>query len=505
MFLGENRMSNAKAEQADEKVAAFLAATQKLLIGGQWLTARSGQTIDVVDPATGRTMGRVAAGGSEDVNLAVEAAQRAFSSGAWPRTRGGERAILLNRLADAMEANGDELALLESLDTGNPINGIRHADLAMAINSLRYHAGWCTKIGGETPLAASDIPGFCYSLREPIGVVGLITPWNAPMTMAVNKMATALAAGCVCILKPAELAPLSAVRIGQLAVEVGFPDGVINIVTGYGDQAGQALVDHPGVRKISFTGSVRIGEAISRAAAKGSKRVTLEMGGKSPVIVFADADVPKAAASIAHELILKTGQFCAAGTLLLAHTSVLDSVVAEVAATFRRTKIGPGTEPGVQLGPVVSEKQLDRVMAYIKAGQDDGAVIITGGKRVAREGFFVEPTILTNVRPEMSVVRDEIFGPVLCAMPFDDTDDLDRIIAMANDTPYGLSAKIWTRNIGLAVRVARAIQAGAIFINGGGGDGVLPFGGYKQSGLGREGGVEGVHSFTEVKSVYVGL
>ncbi|MEI9886312.1 MAG: aldehyde dehydrogenase family protein [Rhizomicrobium sp.] len=484
---------------------SFVAKTHQLFIGGAWRPARSGETFEVIDPATGKVLSRAAAGGAADIDAAVAAARQAFQSGPWSKMRSAERTLLLNRLADAIAARIDEIALLESLDGGNPVKSVRHVDLAMAVASLRYHAGWSTKLAGETPLAASGVAGFSYTLREPIGVAGLITPWNAPFLMAVNKLSAALAAGCTCVLKPAELAPLTALLLGEIVAEVGFPAGVVNIVTGLGNVAGQALVDHPDVNKISFTGSTRVGKSILQGAAGNMKRVTLELGGKSPVIVFADADLARAGAAIANEIFFKTGQFCAAGTRLFVHSKAFDAVVADIAARARKIKVGPGTAPDTDMGPIISQKQLDRVTGYIAAGSSQGAEIVTGGKRIAGDGYFVQPTILANTRAGMSVVEDEIFGPVLCAMPFGNEDELEALAAMANNTSYGLAAKVWTRDLGTAHQMARKLQAGSIIVNGGGGEGPLPFGGYKQSGLGRENGREGVLSYTEIKSVSMGF
>jgi phenylacetaldehyde dehydrogenase len=419
--------------------------------------------------------------------------------------RSQERAALLDRFADLVEANADSIALLESMDVGNPVGVLRHVDVAGAVDMIREAAGWANKIMGDVPLYGADAPGFAYTMREPVGVAGLITPWNAPFFLAVNKIASALAAGCTCVLKPAELAPLSAIRIAELIEEAGFPAGVFNMVTGFGQTAGQALADHPDVNKISFTGSTRVGKSILAAAGVNIKRVTLELGGKSPVIVFADADLERATQGIATEMIFKTGQFCAAGMRLYVQKKVFDKAVSDIAARAKKVKVGPGFEPDTEMGPIISEKQIDRVMSYIGAGSSKGAELVAGGHRLAREGYFVEPTVLAHTRADMSVVQDEIFGPVLCAMPFGDADEIDRIAAVANDTSYGLAAKIWTRDLASAHRLARKIQAGTITINGGGGEGPLPFGGYKQSGLGREFGREGVLTYTEVKSVSIGF
>jgi phenylacetaldehyde dehydrogenase len=494
-------VASARVESA---TSSFLNRQHQLLIDGKWAPALSGELLEVFDPATARVLARIAAGGAADIDAAVKAARRAFCSPPWAKMRAAERSRLLYRLADAVESNADELAWLESLDGGNPLRSVRHVDIAMAIESLRTSASLADKITGETQLSAPQGEGFGYFLREPIGVAGLITPWNAPFLMAVNKIGPALAVGCTAVLKPAELAPLTALRLGELICELGFPDGVVNIVTGVGSLAGQALADHPDVNKISFTGSTRVGRSILAAAATNMKRVTLELGGKSPIIVMPDADLDRAAIAIGDEICFKSGQFCAAGTRLFVHQGVHDHLIGAIAARMNGIKVGPGTAPGTQMGPVISEKQLERVLGYIAAGGSQGAELVTGGRRVDREGYFVQPTLMIRASPDMSLMRDEVFGPVLGATAFADANDLDQIAAMSNDTQYGLAAKIWTRDLRSAHQLARKLQAGLVTINGGGGDGRLPFGGFKQSGLGREGGREGAMSFTEIKSVSIG-
>ncbi len=485
--------------------SGFLSRRHQLFIDGKWVPAQSAETLTVLDPSTGKPLAEVAAGDRADVDLAVRAARGAFQSGPWPSMSHAERGRRISRLADLIERDADEIALLESLDGGNPLRSTRHVDVAMAIESLRYNAGWTTKLTGETALASPQSRSFSYTLREPIGVVGAITPWNAPFLMAVNKIAPALAAGCTVVLKPAELAPLTALRLGQLLEELELPPGVVNIVTGYGATAGQALVDHPDVNKISFTGSTRVGKSILAGAAVNMKRVTLELGGKSPVVIFPDADLEAATQATSQTIFFKTGQFCAAGTRLFAHRKVFDRVVQGFADRARRVKVGPGIAPDSDMGPIISQKQLDRVIGYIGAGASDGAEVVTGGQRIEREGFFVQPTLLANVRPSMSVFQDEIFGPVLCAMPFAEASELEELARLANDTSYGLAANIWTRDLAAAHGLARRIQAGTITINGGGREQPLPFGGYKQSGLGREGGREGIEAYTEIKTVAIGL
>jgi phenylacetaldehyde dehydrogenase len=496
--------ANIAPDRTEITTAAFLARPHQLLIGGKWVTAANGATVDVINPSTGKVLTTVAAGSAGDIDTAVRAARRAFSSGSWAKLRAVERARLIYKLADAVEAHAEEIAWLESLDGGNPVRSVRHVDIAMSIDSLRMSASLADKITGETPLSAPQGEGFAYFLREPIGVAGLITPWNAPFLMAVNKIGPALAVGCTVVHKPAELAPLTALRLGELICELGFPDGVVNIVTGLGPVAGQALADHPDVNKISFTGSTRVGKSILSAAALNMKRVTLELGGKSPIIVFPDADLERAANVIGDEICFKTGQYCAAGTRLFVHRAVHDEVVERLTSRLRAVKVGAGTTPGVQMGPIISERQLERVLGYIAAGGADGAQLATGGKRIERDGYFVEPTLLIGARSDMSIMRDEVFGPVLGVAAFPDAKDIDHIAAMANDTQYGLAAKIWTTDLRSAHQLARKLQAGVVTINGGGGDGRMPFGGFKQSGIGREGGREGAMSFTEIKSISMG-
>jgi phenylacetaldehyde dehydrogenase len=491
--------------QLDALRAGFLARAHRLFIDGRWVAAQSGQTFDVLDPSTGTRIAQAAAGEAADIDAAVKAARAALESGPWSRLAHTERAKLIFKLADLVERQADEIALIESLDGGNPLRSTRNVDVNMAVESLRYNAGWATKLAGETALSLPRSASFTFTLREPIGVVGAITPWNAPFLMAVNKIGPALAAGCTVVLKPAELAPLSALRLAQLIEEARLPPGVVNVVTGYGHSAGQALVDHPDVNKISFTGSTRVGKSIVTGSAAHMKRVTLELGGKSPVVVFPDADIEAATQAISRTIFFKTGQFCMAGTRLFAHEKVFDEIARGFEDLAAKVKIGPGIAPDTEMGPIISQKQLDRVLGYIDAGKQQGAEVVTGGKRIERDGYFVQPTLLANVRPEMSVFQDEIFGPVLCATPFADASELGRLAQQANDTTYGLAANIWTRDVGNAIGLARRIKAGNITVNGGAREQSMPLGGFKQSGIGREGGREGVEAYTELKIVTVGL
>ena len=493
------------AANPDALKATLRGKPQQLLIGGQWRAAASGQTLDVLDPATGEVFAQAAAGGAADIDQAVKAARKAFEQGPWRTTSPSERGRLLWKLSDAIEANAAELALLETLDNGMPLWLAQMWNLPKAIECLRYYAGWPMRLTGETLPVSTPGEYHTYTRREPVGVVGQIVAWNMPFGMAVGKIAPALAAGCTVVLKPAEQTPLSAIRLGQLIQEVGFPEGVVNIVTGTGESAGRPLVEHPDVDKIAFTGSTRVGRSILAAAGNNLKRVTLELGGKSPVIIFPDADLEAATAAAANGIFINTGQICAAGSRLFIHERIYDRVMEGVVGQARNLKVGPGVEPGTFMGPVVSSQQLERVTGYIRAGGEQGAEVVSGEQPLPGKGFFVRPTVLSNVRPEMSVMRDEIFGPVVCASRFDD-EELDDIARVANDTAYGLSAYIWTRNVSTAHKLASRIKAGSIAVNGGAGmDFTMPFGGFKQSGLGREHGREGMEAYTETKTVSITL
>src|SRR5215475_497715 len=448
----------------------FLGGKHQLFIGGRFVDAKAGRTFDTYDPSSGRVVAKVAAGEAADIDAAVTAARQAFESGPWSRMTGSERAKLMWKLAELIEAHRDELAELESLNNGKPIANIRNSDIPNSCEVLRYTAGWATKLTGET-----------LSLAQP------------------------LATGCTVVLKPAEQTPLTALRLARLIQEAGIPDGVINIVTGFGETAGAALAAHPGVDKIAFTGSAEVGRLIVQAAAGNLKKVSLELGGKSPVIVFPDADLNIAVPGAARAIFNNSGQVCAAGSRLYAHASVFDRLIEGVAQEAGKLKIGPGLDPGTQMGPLVSQEQLDRVAGYLAQGRSDGAKVVTGGSRVGNEGYFIAPTVLTETKPEMSVVREEIFGPVLCAMSFDD-NDLVRIAEEANRTTYGLAASVWTRNLGTAHKMARRLRAGSIGVNMHGTlDPAMPFGGYKQSGWGREKGKEVLDLYTEVKAVVMAL
>jgi phenylacetaldehyde dehydrogenase len=487
----------------ETRIASFLANCGRLLIDGQHVEAASGETFDVLDPATENVIARVARAGDRDVELAVSAARKAFDSGPWLRLSPAARARLISRLGDAIEEHADELALLETLDNGKPLSASRSGDIPVAVERLHYYSGWATKIDGISPTVSLPGDWHAYTLREPVGVAALIVPWNFPLTMAVSKIAPALAAGCTIILKPAEQTPLTALKLGELINKVGFPPGVVNILTGFGD-TGAALVRHPGVDKVSFTGSTAVGKEIVKAATGNLKRVTLELGGKSPVIVFPDADLEKAIDGISRFIFANAGQVCAAGSRLYAHQQVYDQVIEGVAAKAKALKVGAGVDPPTQMGPLISKEQLDRVQAYVESGLGEGATRLGGDGILPRKGYFISLSILADTTPDMRVRREEIFGPVLCAARFDD-DTLDQIATEANNSEYGLAAYVWTQNLSTAHKMAKRLKAGTVRINGGYMDSALPFGGYKQSGWGRENAQEGLEAYTEVKSVIVSL
>lgn len=502
-MTGAAIMETAAATPLD-RARAFAAQRHQLFIGGRWVDAAEGRRFDTYDPATTRKLGDIAEAGMADADAAVRAARSAMDSPEWSGMKPAARARLLNRLADALEANLDEFAALETLDNGMPVRDARFFHIPHAIETLRYNAGWATKLNGETIALSGMGDWHAYTLKEPVGVVAQIVPWNAPLAMAAAKIAPALAAGCAVILKPAEETSLTALRLAQLIAEIGFPDGAFNLLTGDGETAGAALTAHPGVDKVTFTGSTEVGRLILRAAAGNFKRVTLELGGKTPVIVLPDADPAKAIEGAARAIFTNAGQVCNAGSRLFVHERLHDEVVEGVARIAESIKLGSGLEADTQMGPVISAAQRDRVRSYVRQGVDAGAALRAGARDVQGDGYFVAPSVLTGTTADMSVRREEIFGPVLCAMSFAD-EDLDRIAADANATDYGLGAVLWTNNLSAAHRLARKLKAGTVRVNGGGLDPALPFGGFKQSGWGRENGREGIDAYTETKAVAIAI
>ena len=486
----------------DRNVEAFIGAPRQLFIDGQWTAAASGKTFDTPNPATGDTLARIAEGDAEDIDRAVRAARRAFDDGPWSRMTPSERGRIIWRIGDLILEHADELAQLESLDNGKPYAVAKAADVPLAADLFHYMAGWATKIEGNTiNISVPYMPGanfHSYTLREPLGVVGQIIPWNFPLLMAAWKLGPALATGNCVVLKPAEQTPLTALRLAGLIAEAGVPDGVVNVVPGFGETAGAALAAHNDVDKVAFTGSTEVGKLIVQAAAGNLKKVTLELGGKSPNIVFDDADAG-AVEGAANAIFFNHGQCCVAGSRLFVQEGRFDEVVDGVSEIAKSIKLGSGMDEGTQMGPLVSDEQFRRVTGYLESGRADGATAVTGGGRFGDRGYFVEPTVITNTRPDMKIVREEIFGPVVVAAPFQSLDD---IAAAANDSEYGLGAGIWTRDISKAHALAKKIRAGTIWINCYNVfDAALPFGGYKQSGWGREMGHEALEAYTEVKAV----
>jgi phenylacetaldehyde dehydrogenase len=490
-------------QQPDQNVARFVSAPRKMLINGRWIEAKSGKTFPTYDPATGEVLAQVAEGTAWEIDEAVKAARTAFDRGPWRKMTASERGRLIWKLADLLEHNLEEFAQLESLDNGKPVGVARAADVPLAVDLFRYMAGWATKIEGNTiPISVPYTPNaryLAYTVREPVGVVGQIIPWNFPLLMAAWKLGPALAAGCTVVLKPAEQTPLTALRLGELVLEAGFPEGVINIVPGYGETAGAALAAHNDVDKVAFTGSTEVGKLILQAAAGNLKKVSLELGGKSPNVVFKDADLDIAIPGAASAIFFNHGQCCCAGSRLYIEKGVFDRVVDGVAQEAKKIKLGPGMQPGTQMGPLVSEEQLQRVCGYLDSGKQEGAQAVVGGKRHGEKGYFVEPTVLVNTNDKMKVVQEEIFGPVVTAMPFTDPEEL---LPRANDTAYGLAAAVWTKDISKAHAVASELRAGTVWINCYNiFDAALPFGGYKQSGWGREMGKDALEMYTETKAV----
>lgn len=473
----------------------------ELFIDGRWEPSSSGKTFPTINPATEETLAEVAEGTEDDVDRAVRAARRALEDGPWAKMSARDRGALLHRLADAIEREREELAVLETLDNGKRIGDSRDVDVPLCVEGLRYYAGYADKIYGKTiPVSG---PFLTYTRREPVGVAGQIIPWNFPMVSAVWKWAPALAAGCTIVMKPAEQTPLTALRLARIAKDAGVPDGVINMIPGDGPTTGAAIVRHPGVDKISFTGSCEIGQTIMREAASTLKRVTLELGGKNPNILFADCDLDQAIAQSHNGLYWNQGQVCSSGSRLFVEDKVYDQVVEKIAERNRKYKVGDPFDPETEQGPQVDRTQFEKVMRYIQLGRQQGAECVTGGKRWGDRGYFIEPTLFANVKDEMTIAKEEIFGPVLCALRF---SDLDEVVERANRTAFGLSAAVWTRDIKKAHVMANKIKAGTVWVNcyyaldlG------APFGGFKMSGIGREFGEEGILAYTELKTVAVNL
>jgi aldehyde dehydrogenase (NAD+) len=494
-------MASVAEKPSTKKVPRPTVRQTQCFIDGNWVPSVSGKTFDTIHPATEEVVAQVAEGDKADIDLAVKAARKQFDGGEWSRMDARDRGRLMYRLADLLEENAEELAGLETLDNGKPIRDSRAADIPLVIDCIRYYAGWADKIHGSTiPIRGNH---FCYTRREPVGVVGQIIPWNFPALMTAWKWGPALAAGCTIVMKPAEQTPLSCLRMARLAQKAGIPDGVINVVPGYGPTAGAALVAHPGVDKIAFTGEGGTAKIIQRTALETMKRCTFELGGKSPNVVFADADMDAAVAGAHFALYFNQGQCCCAGSRLFVEDNIHDEFVERLQEKNEQRKVGDPFDPATEQGPQVDQAQFDKILQYVEYGKQDGAKLINGGKRSGDKGYFIEPTMFTNVTDDMRIAKEEIFGPVLSVLKF---SDLDEIARRANNTSFGLAAAVWTRDIGKAHTLASKIRAGTVWVNCYDVfDAAAPFGGFKESGLGRELGEAGLANYTELKTVTVSM
>jgi len=472
----------------------------RLLIDGRHVAAAAGRSFETIDPATEQPIAAVAEADAADVDAAVASARRALA-GPWGHMRAADRGRVLHRLANLIELHADELAALESRDAGKPISAVLRQDLPAAIDTLRYYAGWADKINGQVIPARPD--ALTYTVREPVGVVGAIVPWNFPLMIGMWKVAPALACGCTVVLKPAEITPLSALRVGDLALEAGLPPGVLNVVPGFGKSAGRALVDHPDIDKVTFTGSPAVGREVLAGAAGNLKRVTLELGGKSANVIFADADLDAAVKAASAGIFFNTGQVCSAGSRILVQAEIYDEVVERLTARAKSIRVGSPAERSTAMGPIVSQAQMARVLDYIAIGVREGASLVTGGRRLDGPGYFVGPTVFANVDHDMRISQEEIFGPVVSVVRFEDEDDA---ITKANGTRYSLAAGVWSRDIGRVHRFATRVKAGTVWINTYGYTDIrLPWGGARDSGYGREHGDAAIENFTEPKAVWMNL